>query len=121
MCWTPVRQRPARCPWSCRTPRGWANSNSAKLEVLLDSLREVQEEGHKALVFSQFLEIEHVSMDAEEPLKLELAHFVDCVREGREPLVGAGVAAHVETESLQRGLQHLDLGLGGLDLVEQLG
>jgi len=31
-----------------------AGENSAKLDVLLDQLREVRDEGHKALVFSQF-------------------------------------------------------------------
>ncbi len=44
-------------------------------------------EALQALVFSQFLELEQVSMEAEEPLKLELASFVDAVRNGKEPEV----------------------------------
>lgn len=50
----------------------------------IDASRPIEE--LQALVFSQFLELEDISMEGE-PLKLELESFVRAVREGREPEV----------------------------------
>jgi predicted dehydrogenase len=51
----------------------------------------------------------------EEPLRLECAHFVDCVREGREPLSGpeSGLRVVRVLEALQRSLEtHVSYQLG---------
>ena len=37
----------------------------------------------------EFIEVEPLDVKKDEPLKLELAAFIDCVREGKQPLVGA--------------------------------
>jgi predicted dehydrogenase len=52
-------------------------------------------EALQALVFSRYLEIEEVSMEEAEPLKLELQSFARAVREAREPEVNgeAGLRA----------------------------
>ncbi len=52
-------------------------------------------EALQALVFSQFIELEELSMEAAEPLRLELESFVASVRSGREPEVSgeAGLTA----------------------------
>ncbi|HVY60292.1 MAG TPA: Gfo/Idh/MocA family oxidoreductase [Planctomycetota bacterium] len=63
-------------------------------------------EALQAIIFSKFLELEHVSMEAEEPLKLELASFVDAVRNGKEPVVPgeAGLRAMVAADQIVASL-----------------
>ena len=49
-----LRLRQAACHPALLDPPKRAEDRSAKLEALLAQLREVLDEGHKALVFSQF-------------------------------------------------------------------
>jgi predicted dehydrogenase len=59
--------------------------------------------------------IEHPVFPKSEPLKLELQHFVTCVREGKQPLVGItdGKRALEVAVSVLKQI-HLDEGLNGL-------
>ncbi|GIW70991.1 MAG: UDP-N-acetylglucosamine 3-dehydrogenase [Planctomycetota bacterium] len=60
----------------------------------------------QALVFSRFIEVEHVSMEDAEPLKLELQSFVQAVRTGTEPEVpgAAGLRAMEVADRIQAAL-----------------
>ena len=49
-----LRLRQAACHPGLLDLKKWGNEPSAKIDMLIDRLREVVEEGHKALVFSQF-------------------------------------------------------------------
>jgi predicted dehydrogenase len=62
----------------------------------------------KGFDFGDLLEIKHITMDNQEPLKMELQSFVECVRENRRPAVSG-----------EEGLRALRVATDVLNDIEQ--